>query len=234
MTLCAVSRRRRDVHNNKSQLRTICHEAKGEVRGGHEDYGQEFSFLKRRYVYVEDGLMIKPGQYASNIIKTYVTRATSDLPGNRSCLNPHTQDADGSNLASPEDAAIYRSIVGMGIYLAQERVDVALVDLQVHSRRNLTTESAEVCGISEGDRTSAYPSSSTSERTGEWQPATRKSTSSSVHALHGLIIYSASRGQQVVSLSSAESELHAVPAMAYVSNASSISSWRSGPTCVLG
>ena len=35
------------------------------------DYGQEFSFLKRRYVFVEDGLLIKPGQYASNIIKTY-------------------------------------------------------------------------------------------------------------------------------------------------------------------
>ena len=85
------------------------------------------NFLKSRYVYVEDGLLIKPGQYASNIIKTETYEdqfgparrqklpATSDIQDIR--------DIDGSNLASPENAAIYRSIVGMGIYLAQERMD---------------------------------------------------------------------------------------------------------------
>ena len=104
-----------------------------------KEYGQEFSFLKRKYVYVEDGLLIKPGQYASIIIKTYEDHFG---PARKQKL-PATsgiQDADGSNLASPEDAAIYRSIVGMGIYLAQERMDVAFVVKELAGRMSSATE----------------------------------------------------------------------------------------------
>ena len=40
--------------------------------------------------------------------------------------------------------------------------------------------------------------------------ATRRSTSSAVHAVNGIVVHCSSRGQKVVSLSSAESELHAL------------------------
>ena len=200
-----------------------------------KEYGQEFSFLKRKYAYVEDGLLIKPGQYASNIIKTYEDHfgparkqklpATSDI-----------QDADGSNLASPEDAAIYRSIVGMGIYLAQERMDVAFVVKELAGRMSSPTE----ISLLKAQKLVGYLKETEHQHIllplpqrgqginmrshelwvlesytdADWSGnrATRKSTSSSVHALNGMIIYSTSRGQKVVSLSSAESELHALVA----------------------
>ena len=200
-----------------------------------KEYGQEFSFLKRKYIYVEDGLLIKPGQYAANIIKTYEDHfgparkqklpATSDI-----------QDADGSNLASPEDAAIFRSIVGMGIYLAQERMDVAFVVKELASRMSSPTE----ISLLKVQKFVGYLKETESQHIllplpqrgqgmhmrshelwilesytdADWSGnrATRKSTSSSVHALNGMIIYSTSRGQKVVSLSSAESELHALVA----------------------
>ena len=200
-----------------------------------KEYGQEFSFLKRKYIYVEDDLLIKPGQYASNVIKTYEDHfgparkqklpATSDI-----------QDADGSNLASPEDAAIYKSIVGMGIYLAQERMDVAFVVKELAGRMSSPTEISLLKvqkfvgylketehqhillplpqrgqGINMRSHELWILASCTDA---DWSGnrATRKSTSSSVHALNGMIIYSTSRGQKVVSLSSAESELHALVA----------------------
>ena len=36
-----------------------------------KDYGEELSFLKRKYVYTPEGLSVKPGSYATNMVKTF-------------------------------------------------------------------------------------------------------------------------------------------------------------------
>ena len=99
-----------------------------------KDHGEEFSFLKRKYIYTTEGLLIKPGGYAASMVKTFedyfgVVRrqrvpATSDI-----------QDFDGSSTVPPQQAAIYRSVVGMGIYLAQERCDNVTFPFASRSRQ---------------------------------------------------------------------------------------------------
>ena len=103
------------------------------------EYGEEFPFLKRKYVYTPEGLSMKPGSCATNMVKTFedhlgvVKRqrlpATSDI-----------QDFDGSSRVPPEDAAIYSSVVGMGIYLAQERCDIAFCIKELASKMSSPTE----------------------------------------------------------------------------------------------
>ena len=44
------------------------------------------------------------------------------------------EELDTSNLITPQDAAIYRSIVGMGIYLSQERLDIAYTIKELASK----------------------------------------------------------------------------------------------------
>eukprot|EP00913_Durusdinium_trenchii_P031885 g29862.t1 len=104
-----------------------------------KEYGEEFSFLKRKYVYTAEGLLVKPGGYAANMVKTFedyfgpVRRqripATADI-----------QDYDGSSTVPPEQAAIYRSVVGMGIYLAQERCDIAFCIKELAGKMSSPTE----------------------------------------------------------------------------------------------
>ena len=135
-----------------------------------------------------------------------------------------------------EDAAIYRSIVGMGIYLAQERLDISFVVKELASKMSSPTELA----MQKARRLVGYLKETEGQHIllplpvqgeglhghshevwlletftdADWSGnrATRRSTSSSIHGLNGIVIYNTSRGQKVVSLSSAESELHALVA----------------------
>ena len=75
-----------------------------------KNYNGEFSFLKRKYAYVPEGLLVRPGQYATKMIKAFRHCGASW------CL------------------AIYRSIVGMDIYLAQERLDISFVVKELASK----------------------------------------------------------------------------------------------------
>ena len=199
-----------------------------------KEYGQEFSFLKRKYIYVEDGVLIKPGQYASNIIKTYEDhfgpakkQTTGDL------RHPRCRWVQ---LAFTRRCNHIPVSVGMGIHPAQERMDVAFVVKEPAGRMSSPTE----ISLLKGQKFVGYLKETEhqhillpppqrgqginmrshelwileSHTDADWSGnrATRKSTSYSVHALNGMIIYSTSRGQKVVSLSSVESELHALVA----------------------
>ena len=189
--------------------------------------------LKRKYTYVPEGLLVRPGQYATKMIKAFEDKyglvrkqrlpATTDI-----------QDADGSNVVPQEDAAIYRSIVGMNIYLAQERLDISFVvkelaskmasptELSMQKARRLVgylkeTEGQHILlplpvqgeGL-HGHSHEVWLLESFTDADWSGNRATRRSTSSSIHGLNGMVIYNTSRGQKVVSLSSAESELQAL------------------------
>ena len=199
------------------------------------NYNDEFAFLKRKYIYVPEGLLVKPGQYATKMIKTFEDKygpvrrqrlpATSDI-----------QDADGSNVVAPEHASVYRSIVGMGIYLSQERLDISFVVKELAGKMSNPTELAmqkarRLVGYLKeteeqhillplpvqgeglhGHSHETWLLESFTDADWSGNRGTRKSTSSSIHGLNGMVIYTTSRGQKVVSLSSAESELHALVA----------------------
>ena len=198
-----------------------------------KEYGEEFSFLKRKYVYTAEGLLVKPGGYAANMVKTFedyfgpVRRqripATADI-----------QDYDGSSTVPPEQAAIYRSVVGMGIYLAQERCDIAFcikelagkmsspTEISIHKMKKFLGYLKETADQSmmlpmprrgEGMNTHSphlWVLESYTDADWSGNKVTRRSTSSAVHAINGIVVHCSSRGQKVVSLSSAESELHAL------------------------
>ena len=96
--------------------------------------GDEFAFLKRTYVWVEEGVLVKPGQYAAKMIKlleeNYGTTKKQKLPA-----TAEIQEIDETGLISPADAAVFRSIVGMGTYyLSQERLDLSFVIKELATR----------------------------------------------------------------------------------------------------
>ena len=88
--------------------------------------GSLFQFLRRTYEETETGLKVHPGKYAENMVEMYeekMGRATvQSLPCSHEML-----EADGTTQLRPDLAGLYRSLVGCGIYLSQERLDVSYV-----------------------------------------------------------------------------------------------------------
>ena len=86
--------------------------------------GDEFQFPKRTYKLGNDGLYIMPGRYASDMFKNfedfYGQARKQKVPS-----GPEIQEADGSEELSSEEVAPYKSLVGSGIYLSQERLDLS-------------------------------------------------------------------------------------------------------------
>ena len=103
--------------------------------------GSSFQFLRRTYEMTPNGLKILPGKYAESMIEAYeevMDKAkVQKLPRTQEMLEP-----DGTSYLSPELASLYRSIVGCGMYLSQERPDVAFTMKELaSSMANPTTGS---------------------------------------------------------------------------------------------
>ena len=89
-----------------------------------KDVGEEFQFLKRTYRLESDGLAVKPGRYSDDMIE-YYERACGPVKVQKLPAGPEIKDTDVSDLLGVEHASLFRSLVGSGIYLAQERLDIA-------------------------------------------------------------------------------------------------------------
>ena len=202
-----------------------------------EENGQEFSFLKRTYKLSPEGLLVKPGQYAGKMIALF-EETFGQAKRQRIPASSDIQDADSSSLVGYQEATAFRSITGMGIYLAQERLDIAYTIKELASKMSSPTEVAvqrmrKLVGYlketehqhillpnpvrGEGINTrgeKGWLLETFSDADWSGCKSTRRSTSSAVHAVNGLIVYSSSRGQKTISLSSAESELNALVAAA--------------------
>ena len=124
----------------------------------------------------------------------------------------------------------------MGIYLSQERLDISFTIKELASKMASPTELAmqrarRLVGYLKeteeqhillplpvqgqglrGHSHEIWLLESFTDADWSGNKATRKSASSSVHSLNGMVVYTTSRGQKVASLSSAESELHALVA----------------------
>ena len=106
-----------------------------------EKVGDGFSFLKGKYEVVEEGVLVKPGQYAANVVKTF-EEVYGEVKRQKLPCAAEIQELDTSNLITPQDAAIYRSIVGMGIYLSQEQLDIAYTIKELASKMSSPIEAA--------------------------------------------------------------------------------------------
>ena len=167
--------------------------------------GDEFSFLKRTYVWVDEGLLVK---LARNLRDSGGGRVQFDLSKGRSGVSIHRWN---------------------GRFLSQERLDISLVIKELASKMSSPTERSlqhmrRMVGYlkeTEGQHVllAMNDDGSGSQAKGQkkwlletfndadWSvcKATRRSTSGAVHAVNGVIAHTSSR-----SLSSAESELNAL------------------------
>ena len=82
-----------------------------------ERMGDEFNFLRRKYKLEVDGVWIQPGSYIQQMVKP--TKSRLGL-SNLNNYQPTT--------------CLFRSVVGSGIYLCQERYDVAFTVKETASR----------------------------------------------------------------------------------------------------
>ena len=107
-----------------------------------EKAGDKFNFLRRKCKLDEDGLWIQPGNYIQQMLKAYEEQIgkikLQQLPSDSSI-----QMEDKSEILSDQErSGLFRSIVGSGIYLCQERYDVAFTVKELASRMsNATTTS---------------------------------------------------------------------------------------------
>ncbi|CAK9114939.1 Retrovirus-related Pol polyprotein from transposon TNT 1-94, partial [Durusdinium trenchii] len=88
--------------------------------------GSSFQFLRRTYEETETGLKVNPGKCAESVVEMYEEKMgrakVPSLPCSQEML-----EADGTTQLRPDLAGLYRSLVGCGIYLSQERLDVSYV-----------------------------------------------------------------------------------------------------------
>ena len=197
--------------------------------------GDEISFLKRTYKKVEDGIVIIPGLYIETMVNVF-EEVYGKLKIQKIPADSLIQVEDESAQLGPEEATMFRSMVGMAIYLSQERLDIGFVTKELASKMSRPTKMALAMGhlkkmlgylkgtsdyamklrvptAGKGSRmwsTRAMVLETFSDSDWSGNNAHRRSTSAGVHMLNGCTIYASSRTQKVVSLCSAEAELHSL------------------------
>ena len=190
-----------------------------------------FEFLKRCYVVKEDGIDVIPGKYAKTMIENFEKRYGPAKKQKVPC-GDEAQEIGANGLLPQDEAALYRSLVGCGIYLAAERVEISYAIKQLAGGMSSPTYShlqvmRKLIGYlreTEGNYThlempsygkgvhfnynSKWVLESFTDADWSGNKATRRSTSGAIHFVNGVPCFHSSRGQKVVSLSSSESELH--------------------------
>ena len=91
-----------------------------------EKPGDKISFLKRSYLRVSDGLVVVPGNYINNMLELYESNF-GPVRAQKVPVDGSIQVEDGSQELDARASSIYRSLIGMLIYLSQERMDVGFV-----------------------------------------------------------------------------------------------------------
>jgi hypothetical protein len=199
-----------------------------------KDVGSSICFLKRKLVKLKDGLMVAPGTTTEKVIACFETMfgyaRAQKIPCDSSIQNPDT-----SQQLTPGDAKSYRSVIGLLLYPSRERMDVMFAVKELATYMSAPT----LCALQRLRKVIGYLKTSgdmgvklvvPESGMGKWKSGDdkfwlvetftdadwsankqhRKSTSSAIHFVNGSFVYASSRSQRVVSLSSAESELHSM------------------------
>eukprot|EP00435_Cladocopium_sp_Y103_P064766 s153_g26.t1 len=175
--------------------------------------GSSISFLKRRLVQLKDGMMVVPGTTVEKVVscfeKFYGQAKSRKIPCDASI-----QNEDVSPGLSPADSSAYRSVIGLLLYLSRDRVDIIFSVKELASCMSSPTLSSlqklrKLIGYLKGAGDLATKLAIPQHGCGLGRKR-RKSTSSGIHFVNGSLAYCSSRTRRVISLPSAESELHAM------------------------
>ena len=196
--------------------------------------GSSISFLRRKIMEVEDGLILAPGTTVDKVVssfeKTFGQARQQKVPCDASIQLP-----DNSQRLSEKDSKAYRSIVGLCLYAGRDRLDLMYTIKELASCMSAPTLTSlarlrKMVGFMKavGDiglhlqfpqdghgRLNAggecrWILESFSDADWSANKSTRRSTSCGVHFINGCFMYASSRRQSVISLSSCESELHSL------------------------
>ena len=214
-------------------------QARFEISQQHiEKENDQIQFLRRTYELVNEEenptLRVYPGKYAEEMVEKYEAVMgrvkTQQLPCGQEMLEP-----DGTSPLGVELAGLYRSLVGCGIYLSQERMDISFAVKELASSMACPTTGslkklAKMIGYLKSTMgqygvleleeaghglvtrcdTSRWLLETFSDSDWSGSKSHRRSTSAAIHMMNGTVVFSSSRGQKSVSLSSAEAELNAL------------------------
>eukprot|EP00435_Cladocopium_sp_Y103_P024601 s2953_g6.t1 len=218
----------------EKELLPVCKERFSVKWKALDEVGSAITFLRRKITMLSEGLLVVPGTQVTKVVENF----ESHFGKVRERLIPcdsSIQLEDVSNELSLADAAAFRSIVGMVLYLSRDRPDISFTVKEVSSKMSKPT----LTGLSPLRKLIGYL-----KRTGDlgvllkcpeagrgkWRASLqkfwilesysdadwasnkvhRKSTSCGIHLLKGCFLFSASRTQRVISLSSCESELYSI------------------------
>ena len=185
--------------------------------------GDSISFLKRRMVKLDDGVMVVPGTTAEKVAtcfeKAFGVAKIQKIP-----CDAGIQNEDVSPCLTAKDGSAYRSVVGLLLYLARDRPDLMFSVREVAACMSCPT----LCALQRLRKLVGYLTGSGDmgirKQGGEryWLVETfpdvdwaankshRKSTSCAVNCTNSSLANASSRTQRVIALSSAERELHSM------------------------
>ena len=87
---------------------------------------------------MNEGLKILPGKYAESMVEQYEEKLGRVKIQKLPC-GPEMLEFDGTTLLNAELSSMYRSLVGCGIYLSQERIDVSFTIKELASSMSAPT-----------------------------------------------------------------------------------------------
>lgn len=103
-----------------------------------EGDGSSISFLKRRIVKLSDGLLLIPGTPVMKVIDMF-EKSFGKARAQKVPCDGSIQQTDQSAFLSPMESSAYRSIVGLLLYLARERVDIMFTVKELSSTMSKPT-----------------------------------------------------------------------------------------------
>ena len=89
--------------------------------------------LKRSYLRVSDGLVVMPGSYINNMLELYELNF-GPVQAQKVPADGSIRVEDGSQELDARTSSIYRSLIGMLVYVSQERMDVGFVTKELASK----------------------------------------------------------------------------------------------------
>ena len=196
--------------------------------------GSSIKFLRRSMVETEDGLVLMPGTTIEKVVNTFETAfgvaRMQKVPSDAGIQLP-----DSSPRLNERDSSMFRSIIGLCLYVGRERPDLMYTIKELASCMSCPTVAAlarlrkmvgymkqvgdigvKLCypepGVGKINKGGDCEWILESFSDADWSAnkVTRRSTSCGVHFINNCFMYASSRNQKVISLSSCESELHSL------------------------
>ena len=205
--------------------------------------GGSLEFLKRTHIVEPNYASITisaEGKHASSLIERF-SKVEGKLPRVSFTPSSDSISISKSDFLTPSRAAEYRSLVGIAMYLAQERFDLQYATKTRASHLQQPTQSAwnalgrlvgylrfseDFClKMEQSKKGTTFMEAQLKQHherekntlevftDSDWSGSgDMKSTSSAVHVMNGIVVHSTSRSQKCISLSSTEAEWYAASA----------------------